>query len=422
MAFLSAAILLPSLSSCLALRSFSQPPPSVVLHQSQLRHTIHSTKKLSPLLRCQPRASLSGRDPQPSDSEDFFQKGKEFHREEDEEGPEDSPADTTSNDDDPSLISSAVSSGPSSPTTGSPLNNVAALQFEKDNRQQEELRATLDTLSRSLELLSFTLSEISTAVRVLSSALGNSQLQVPFSFSPSTGERYSSPTELRDAREAEARERSSDPPEPWENSYVAKGIEASGATVDAENRTSEEDTIPSYLVEQNERAHKLAYRLQQAFIQARIEGLGKPFQVAAEDFVQACMEAHGLGIGLKELQLQLVLQDGSLTGAFAIRNQRWSSDPILNEASRVRSLWVRLVYAVLAQLGPSYSDEGEEDPIDAFVKQVLQMTFENGYDLERLKLEQAFAGPDTASGAVKTMRENQYIILLTLEKAKSQNT
>lgn len=54
-------------------------------------------------------------------------------------------------------------------------------------------------------------------------------------------------------------------------------------------------------------------------------------QVAAEDFVQACMEAHGLGIGLKELQLQLVLQDGSLTGAFSIRNQIWSEDPILNE-------------------------------------------------------------------------------------------
>ncbi len=39
------------------------------------------------------------------------------------------------------------------------------------------------------------------------------------------------------------------------------------------------DQIPVYLTEQNARAHQLAYQLQQAFVQARIDGLGKPYQV-----------------------------------------------------------------------------------------------------------------------------------------------
>lgn len=38
-----------------------------------------------------------------------------------------------------------------------------------------------------------------------------------------------------------------------------------------------------------------------------------------------------MGIGLKELQLQLILLEGSLTGAFAMRNQRYSNDPVMSE-------------------------------------------------------------------------------------------
>lgn len=40
-----------------------------------------------------------------------------------------------------------------------------------------------------------------------------------------------------------------------------------------------QDPIQAKLMEQNMIAHTLAYKIQQAFIQARIEGLGKPFQV-----------------------------------------------------------------------------------------------------------------------------------------------
>lgn len=40
-----------------------------------------------------------------------------------------------------------------------------------------------------------------------------------------------------------------------------------------------QDPVQARLLEENMRAHKLAFRLQQAFVQARIEGLGKPFQV-----------------------------------------------------------------------------------------------------------------------------------------------
>ena len=54
-------------------------------------------------------------------------------------------------------------------------------------------------------------------------------------------------------------------------------------------------------------------------------------QLAVEDFVATCLEAHAMGIGLKELQLQLILLEGSLTGAFSIRNQRYSDHPVMNE-------------------------------------------------------------------------------------------
>lgn len=56
-------------------------------------------------------------------------------------------------------------------------------------------------------------------------------------------------------------------------------------------------------------------------------------QLAAEDFVTTCLEAHAMGLGLKELQLQLILLEGSLTGAFAIRNQRYSDDPVMSEVN-----------------------------------------------------------------------------------------
>lgn len=40
-----------------------------------------------------------------------------------------------------------------------------------------------------------------------------------------------------------------------------------------------EDPVQARLMTQNTIAHNLAYKIQQAFIQARIEGIGKPFQV-----------------------------------------------------------------------------------------------------------------------------------------------
>lgn len=53
-----------------------------------------------------------------------------------------------------------------------------------------------------------------------------------------------------------------------------------------------------------------------------------------------------MGIGLKELQLQLILLEGSLTGAFSIRNQRYSDDPIMSEVIQASAF--SLVQVVLA--------------------------------------------------------------------------
>lgn len=59
--------------------------------------------------------------------------------------------------------------------------------------------------------------------------------------------------------------------------------------------------------------------------------IGCDLQLAAEDFVGTCLEAHAAGIGIKELQLQLILLEGALTGVFSIRNQRYSDNPVLSE-------------------------------------------------------------------------------------------
>lgn len=250
----------PSPTPCLALRRFC-PPSSATRTQCLFRHPFPLSQAPAHI-SCQPRASLSGSDPQSSDGEDFFQQSDESPVDD-----PDSPPETT-----------ILGLGSSLSSSVSPDNTVAALQSERD-RKQDDLRETLDTLSRSLELLTSTLSEITSAVRELSTALGYAQLQAA---SSPVDAGYRSPSGLRDERESEATEGIRppvDPPEPWDNAASAKGMAGSGGPVDDVIGRSEEDTIPSYLVEQNERAHKLAYRLQQAFVEARIEGLGKPFQV-----------------------------------------------------------------------------------------------------------------------------------------------
>lgn len=100
----------------------------------------------------------------------------------------------------------------------------------------------------------------------------------------------------------------------------------------------------------------------------------------------------------------------------------------MDEENRIRSSWVHLVYATIAevqertQMGnqPMVLPDGKEplDPSEMFVKEVVTMALEKGYNLERLKLEQSVAGPPVSAG-VKAMRQSHYLILLTLEKIRS---
>ncbi|KAJ7536893.1 hypothetical protein O6H91_12G087200 [Diphasiastrum complanatum] len=191
--------------------------------------------------------------------------------------------------------------------------------------------------------------------------------------------------------------------------------------------------IPSHLVQRNALAHKLAYSLQQAFVQARIEGLGKPFEVAAEDFVDACLQACKGEIKMEELQLQLILADGALKGAFSLASKDPLDGHILDEENRIRLSWVRYVYKTVleveknsgmqihsnAQDMASFLEEKAEqlDPLDLFVKEVIDRAMKEGYNLERLKLEQKYAGEAT-SGALKALRQSNFIVLLALQKVK----
>ncbi|CAK9233009.1 unnamed protein product [Sphagnum jensenii] len=269
-----------------------------------------------------------------------------------------------------------------------------------------QLQSSLATLSQTLAMMSETLKEVSAAVELVSKALD------------------SATTSSSEAATLQASTKPASPPEPSNLQETANG-----QLCENDKEESSRDQIPVYLTEQNARAHQLAYQLQQAFVQARIDGLGKPYQLAIDDFVMACMEAHKEGFGFKELQLQLILLEGALSGAFSVRAQWYSNDPLVDEENRIRSSWVHLVYATIAevqertQMGnqPMVLPDGKEplDPSEMFVKEVVTMALENGYNLERLKLEQSVAGPPVSAG-VKAMRQSHYVILLTLEKIRSK--
>ncbi|GJP40528.1 hypothetical protein CLOM_g200 [Closterium sp. NIES-68] len=64
--------------------------------------------------------------------------------------------------------------------------------------------------------------------------------------------------------------------------------------------------------------HELALALQRAFVQARIEGLGKPKEEALNDFVDACMAARAHSLGFKDLQLKLLLAEAALPAPFSM--------------------------------------------------------------------------------------------------------
>ncbi|KAL2652055.1 hypothetical protein R1flu_020183 [Riccia fluitans] len=295
--------------------------------------------------------------------------------------------------------------------------------FPSDNPanrlSQEQLRDVLNSLSQSLSVLSSALSEVSSAVRVLSASLSAEQQQQPNTFVLP-----SQPSEIKNNGVSEG-EILDEPPEPWDTSTMPT-VPTRNVEEIVDGTMDLDSSVPKHLVEQNRITHKLAYKLQQSFIQARIDGLGKPFEVAVEEFADTCMEAHQKGIGLKELQLQLILQDGSLKGAFALRNQRFSNDPIFDEDSRIRSLWVRLVYSTIAKLEEVEIPTQREEPVDekkeveidgteTFVEQVIKRFFEESYDLARIKLEQNFAG-ETTSPSIKAMRQNHYLVLLVVDK------
>ncbi|KAH9557604.1 hypothetical protein CY35_07G092700 [Sphagnum magellanicum] len=314
-----------------------------------------------------------------------------------------------------SALSSSSDQGVEELSTSTRTNSDSAPWKEIDKQElvgdpgiigNLQLQSSLATLSQTLAMMSETMKEVSAAVELVAKALD------------------SATTSSSEAATLQASTKPASPPEPSNLQEIANGQLCEN---DKEERSR--DQIPVYLTEQNARAHQLAYQLQQAFVQARIDGLGKPYQLAIDDFVTACMEAHAEGFGFKELQLQLILLEGALSGAFSVRAQWYSNDPLVDEENRIRSSWVHLVYATIAevqertQMGnqPTILPDGKEplDPSEIFVKEVVTMALEKGYNLERLKLEQSVAGPPVSAG-VRAMRQSNYVILLTLEKILSR--
>ncbi|GJP32820.1 hypothetical protein CLOM_g17419 [Closterium sp. NIES-68] len=171
--------------------------------------------------------------------------------------------------------------------------------------------------------------------------------------------------------------------------------------------------------------HELALALQRAFVQARIEGLGKPKEEALNDFVDACMAARAHSLGFKDLQLKLLLAEAALPAPFSMMggDSSWeggeervekdldSDDerrdsslkalrgPFLAEEVRVRTLWVRLVYTTLNTVDNIKRGEGYEgvvsadglqppEPTDGFVQQTIKAAFDQGRDYEFVRREQ----------------------------------
>ncbi|XP_002964889.2 uncharacterized protein LOC9660233 [Selaginella moellendorffii] len=197
--------------------------------------------------------------------------------------------------------------------------------------------------------------------------------------------------------------------------------------------------LPSQdIQDRNTLSHGLAFRLQQSFLQMRLEGLGKPFELAAEEFVSACIEAHQSSISMEELQLQLILADGALSGVFAIQTDDPKASYLMSEEARLRAAWIRYVYVTISEVnarqnqtaGPrstatdpeddettglgSNSTVRDDDPSNVFVKQVIKGAVDEGYNLAKLKLEQEYSGPPQ-SPSVRTLRQSNFLILLAFE-------
>eukprot|EP00270_Netrium_digitus_P003073 TRINITY_DN13493_c0_g1_i1.p1 TRINITY_DN13493_c0_g1~~TRINITY_DN13493_c0_g1_i1.p1 ORF type:complete len:390 (+),score=104.87 TRINITY_DN13493_c0_g1_i1:2-1171(+) len=190
--------------------------------------------------------------------------------------------------------------------------------------------------------------------------------------------------------------------------------------------------------------HKLVFRLQRAFVQARIEGLGKPTELALEDMVDACVSARQLSLRTEDVQLDLILADASLPPEFSPSSStqgRMVLNPFTAEESRIRALWVRIIFSTLEQAermkgvredtsgradiiiehggneeSGSAGGRFESDPMDAFVVETIRAAVENGKNLAAVRAEQAAQGP-AIGPSVQMMRQSQLLILLALDRA-----
>jgi hypothetical protein len=122
---------------------------------------------------------------------------------------------------------------------------ASASEATRLRRENSELRASLAELSQSLASISAALADVSRAVQLVANAVD---------CGPSPNGVLGSPTATTPPS-----------PDPAQATPQLPAIQ---------------DPVQAQLMEQNMKAHNVAYKLQQAFFQARIEGLGKPFEVS----------------------------------------------------------------------------------------------------------------------------------------------
>ncbi|GAQ79398.1 hypothetical protein KFL_000290480 [Klebsormidium nitens] len=209
-----------------------------------------------------------------------------------------------------------------------------------------------------------------------------------------------------------------------EKQYMQQGSFGRRAQSDLPNQFSGEG-LPE-AEERNAVVSKVAFKLQQAFVQARVDFLGKPFQLALEEFVDCTMRVYALGVDLLTLQLQLVLAERAYYG----KDLAEDVQEMVTQEGHVRAMWIRLAYITLNHAAEvKAAKEGDQSAADIridpqedlggqgqFVKSVIKMHLEQGLTLDRLKLEQAYA-EKTDSPAIEALQQSHYLILMTLAKA-----
>lgn len=155
--------------------------------------------------------------------------------------------------------------------------------------------------------------------------------------------------------------------------------------------------------------------IEEAFITACMPG-DKPYVEALNIFIGAVLKAYQAGFDLSAVLFEL--QNRTSAGTLKMR--------LKQDEIEFRTVWITIVYKTLRHMKvPRDTSRGEEfpgmpDSFDVFIGSVYKAV-KNGYDLQRIQLEQSMANPSGVSRndfESAVLRQSTRIVYYTIQQAQ----